>query len=176
VDNSPLNRIDPTGRTSNSAVGGEEAGSSVAVGAEVPDDAGIEGPVVAGFEWVSDGGIGSWFGRGTGSYSPIYADPVTGLEVFGPASINRLIPCRLLAGTDLICEPYEHEPWSIVDFVDAGIRTLEGGTGAIFKYLIRAGVNGQVDVLAGGHRKSSLVAKKSPRGQVCLRVVRWVSR
>ena len=38
-------------------------------------------------------------------------------------------------------------------------------------------VNGQVDVLAGGQRKSSLVANKSPRGHASLlRVVRWVRR
>ena len=40
----------------------------------------------------------------------------------------------------------------------------------------RTYVNGQVDVLAGGHRKSSLVANESPRGHGSLRVVRWVSR
>jgi len=42
---------------------------------------------------------------------------------------------------------------------------------------VNINVNGQVDVLAGGHRKSSLVANESPRGQASLlRVVRWVSR
>lgn len=38
------------------------------------------------------------------------------------------------------------------------------------------GVNGQVVVLGGGHRGSSLVANESPRGHAFLRVVRWVSR
>jgi hypothetical protein len=41
---------------------------------------------------------------------------------------------------------------------------------------VAVGVNGQVDVLAGGQRESSLVANKSPRGHASFRVVRWVSR
>jgi transposase len=40
----------------------------------------------------------------------------------------------------------------------------------------RSSVNGQVDVLACGQRKSSLVANECPRVHVFLRVVRWVSR
>ena len=40
----------------------------------------------------------------------------------------------------------------------------------------RSPVNGQGDVLAGGQRKSSLVANESPRGYASFRVVRWVRR
>ena len=44
------------------------------------------------------------------------------------------------------------------------------------RWAIELLVNGHVDVLGGGHRKSSVVANESPRGHGSLRVVRWVSR
>jgi len=63
----------------------------------------------------------------------------------------------------------EGAAWSIA----SAIQVARSGA----QYAHRLSVNGQVDVLAGGHRKSSLVANESPRGQCPFgRVVRWVSR
>jgi hypothetical protein len=75
-------------------------------------------------------------------------------------------PAAVLPMFQRFCEePFESDSdmilWEVGQFSD---------------WLERPDVNGQVDVLAGGHRKSSLVANESPRGHASLRVVRWVSR